>query len=211
MPEMDFVDEVLEDLEGVSGAEEDEEELDDLIGELVDVGAIDEVGAARVMRSRGPAKRRNLKRLLQRSRRHVPRGARGLPSPPFGRSARDTERRAPLGFVEDASGAFFFTLAAVIGATTTMRAKVSRAAHPDRLLIVPSAPGAVIQSAQVGDEEQLLAPGAPVELYSTAALGDLLPDNFSPVGPALDFVVVLQNTTAAAITGTIGIKAGVKR
>lgn len=210
MPDPDFVDEVLEDLEGVSG-EGDEEYIDELVGELVDVGAIDEVGAARVTRSRGRSKKHALTRLLRNARSHIPRGARRLPSPPFGRSARDTERRAPLGFTEDATGAFFFTLAAVIGATTTMRAKVSRAAHPDRLLIVPSAPGAVIQSAQVGDEEQLLAPGAPVELYSTAALGDLLPDNFSPVGPALDFVVVLVNTTAVAITGTIGIKAGVKR
>ncbi len=50
-----------------------------------------------------------------------------------------------------------------------------------------------------------------MELYSTAALTDAVPDNFSPLGPALDFVVVLKNTTAVAITGTIGIKASVKR
>lgn len=208
----DFMDEVLEDLAGgVSGADEDEM-LDDLVGELVDVGEIDEVGAAKILQAPSYlAKRNAVKRLMRRAKRRIPRGAGNLPSPPFGRSARDTERRAPLGFTEDSTGSFFFTLAAVIGATTTMRAKVSRAAHPDRLLIVPSAPGAVLQSIQVGDEEQLLAPGAPVELYSTAALTDTKPDNFSPIGPALDFVVVLYNTTAVAITGTIGIKAVVKR
>ena len=92
-----------------------------------------------------------------------------------------------------------------------MRGKVSRAAHPDRLLIVPSAPGMVLGSIKVGDEEQLLAPGAPVELYSEAAMTDAVPDNFSPIGPALDFDVVLVNTTLAPITGTIGIKATVKR
>lgn len=216
MPESDFIDDVLDELEDdeVSGfdSEEDDGDEEEMIAELVEVGAIDEVGAARVRSTRGrKGRRRLLRNMLRKQRRRIPRGARGLPSPPFGRSARDTERRAPLGFIEDGSGAFFFTLPAVIGGTTTMRAKVSRAAHPDRLLIVPSAPGAVLQSAQVGDEEQLLAPGAPVELYSTAALTDQIPDNFSPIGPALDFVIVLTNTTAVAITGTIGIKAAVKR
>ena len=90
-------------------------------------------------------------------------------------------------------------------------ADISREAHADRLLIVPSAPGVVFQSIKVGDEEQLLAAGAPVELYSTAALTDAVPDNFSPLGPALDFIVTLQNTTAVAITGTIGIKAAGRR
>ena len=82
-----------------------------------------------------------------------------------------------------------------------MTGKVSRVAHPNRLLIVPSGPGAVLQSIKVGDEEQVLAAGAPVELYSTVALNDTIPDDFSPVGPALDFVVVLENTTVVAITG----------
>lgn len=133
------------------------------------------------------------------------------PSPEFARSSRDTKRRAPLGFTEETTGAKFFTLAAVIGASTTMRAKVSRAAHVDRLLIVPSGPGAVIQSIFIGDEEQVLAAGAPVELYGPDALTDSVPDNFSPIGPALDMLVVLVNTTAVAITGTIGVKASVRR
>ena len=204
--EEDYVDSILEELDEVSGDDDDAEEF---IAELVEVGAIEEVGARSMRGLRGSKRAQMLRKLMRRKRRT--RVGRGLPSPPFGRSQRETERRAPLGFVESSSGAFFFTLGAAIGATTTMTAKVSRAAHPDRLLIVPSAPGVVLQSIKVGDEEQLLSAGAPVELYSTAALTDAVPDNFSPVGPALDFIVVLVNTTAGAITGTIGIKAAVKR
>ena len=135
----------------------------------------------------------------------------GKPSPPFGRSARETSRRAPLGFSELGTGARFFTLLAGVGQTTTMHAKVQRTAHVDRLLIVPDAPGAVIQSIMIGDDEQVLSPGAPVELYSEFALTDTLPDNFSPLQTALDFIVTLQNTTAGPITGTIGCKARVER
>jgi hypothetical protein len=207
--EEDYVDSILEELEEVSGDGEDD--ADEFISELVEVGAIEEVGATRLRGMRGSARARALRKLMRKSRRARTRRGGGLPSPPFGRSQRETERRAPLGFVENTTGAFFFTLAAAIGATTTMVAKVSRAAHPDRLLIVPSAPGVVLQSVKVGDEEQLLSAGAPVELYSTAALTDAVPDNFSPIGPALDFITVLLNTTAGAITGTIGIKASVKR
>lgn len=161
---------------------------------LVEVGALTEVGAEAIRQARGNRRM----------------GGR-LPSPPFAKTAPSTERRAPAGFIEDGTGAFFFTLAAAVGATTTMRSKVSRAAHVDRLLIIPSAPGAVIDSIKIGDETQELASGAPVELYSAAALTDRLPDNFSPIGPALDMIVTLRNTTAVAITGTIGFKAGVKR
>src|SRR4029078_4026017 len=134
-----------------------------------------------------------------------------LASPPFASSARDVQRRAPLGFVEDGTGANSFSLAAAIGATTTMRAKVSRAAHVDRLLIVPRDPGVVIESIKVGDEEQTLASGVPAELYGQEALTDSVPDNFSPIGPGLDFIITLKNTTAGAITGTIGTKASCKR
>jgi hypothetical protein len=126
-------------------------------------------------------------------------------------SSRATERRAPLGFTEDGTGRNFFTLAAAIGSITTMRAKVSRVAHVDRLVIVPSLAGAVIESIKVGDEEQTLASGVPVELYGVSALTDTVPDNFSPIGPGLDFIITLRNTTAVAITGTIGTKAAVKR
>jgi hypothetical protein len=206
----DYVDAVLAEAEDVSGIYGDEGEGygdEETIWGLVEVGALEEVGAQRVLATQGRQQRAAaLARVLGKR----PVGA-PMPSPPFARSARDTTRRAPLGFVEDGSGAFFFSLAAVVGATTTMRAKVSRTAHTDRLLIVPSAPGVVMQSVQVGDEEQLLSAGAPVELYSVAALTDSVPDNFSPLGPALDFVVTLFNTTAGAITGTIGIKAAVDR
>lgn len=193
----DYMDEMLEDFEEVEGLDDD---ADDEIGQLVEVGALTEVGA------------RRLRRALRKSKRKSYRGVgRGLPSPPFARSARDVQRRAPSGFIEDGTGANFFSLAAAIGATTTMRSKVSRAANVDRMLIIPSAPGAVISSILVGDEEQALATGAPVELYGPAALTDTMPDDFSPIGPALDMVVVLRNTTAVAITGTMGFKAQVKR
>ena len=196
MPQ-DYVDEMMEEDFGVSGEADDAEEE---IGQLVEVGALTEVGA------------RRLRKAIRKGRgRRGGGGMWGRPSPPFGRSARDVQRRAPSGFIEDGTGANFFSLAAAIGATTTMRSKVSRAANVDRLLIIPSAPGAVLQSIQVGDEEQALAIGAPVELYSPAALTDTLPDDFSPIGPALDLVVVLRNTTAVAITGTMGFKAAVKR
>jgi hypothetical protein len=177
--------------------------IDDHVSGLVEVGALTEVGARRakkVMRAgiaQGIAKKKQ------------PGG--NLASPPFAMSGRDTERRAPLGFTEDGTGANFFSLAAAIGATTTMRAKVSRVAHVDRLLIVPSATGSVISSILVGDEEQALASGVPSELYGTSALTDTVPDNFSPIGPGLDFIVVLKNTTAGAITGTIGTKCACKR
>lgn len=185
---------------------------DDVVGDiegeiegLVEVGALTEVGAAKV--------RRRLNSIRQRTASGTPRRAigSGLPSPPFAMSGRDTERRAPLGFSEDGTGRNFFTLAAAIGAITTMRAKVSRVSHVDRLLIVPSAAGAVIESIKVGDEEQTLASGVPVELYGTSALTDTVPDNFSPIGPGLDFIITLRNTTASAITGTIGTKAACKR
>lgn len=193
----DYVDELLSATQSsaaVSGGTMNGEEMQEAIeeiGRLVRIGELTEVGA------------QNLKKQLS--------DAKALPSPRFARSSRDTERRAPLGFIEDVTGRAFFTLAAAIGATTTMRGKVSRVAHVDRLLIVPSAPGVVIASIKVGDSEQSLASGVPVELYGASALTDVEPDNFEPLGPALDFIITLQNTTAGAITGTIGCKAGCKR
>lgn len=214
MPD-DFVDELLADAgepaarQQVSGGHMDDESamIEDFqseIGALVSVGALDEVGAAKLQRvARGMVA--NLKAALH------PGGRKPLPSPPFERSARDTERRAPLGFVEDGTGNNFWALPAVLNSRTVMRGKVSRVAHVNRLLIVPSAPGVVIESIKVGDEEQTLASGVPVELYGTTALTDTEPDNFSPLGPALDFAVTFKNTTAGAITGTIGCKAACKR
>jgi hypothetical protein len=165
-------------------------DMESTIAGLVHVGALTEVGAEAL-------------RVATAGATH------GLPSPAFQRSARDTARRAPCGFVEDGTGAFFATVGA--GLTTTMRAKVSRTAHVNRLLIVPSAPGLVLDSIKVGDEEQLLASGCPVEIYSAPALTDTLPDNFSPLGPALDLIVTLRNTTGATITATIGFKAECRR
>jgi hypothetical protein len=206
----DFVTQILRATPAVSGAGvgmsmyddvsgDDVSGLDDTISGLVSVGALTEVGAA----------------AIRKKARHGGGGGghamARLPSPPFAQSGRDTERRAPLGFTEDGTGAAFFSLPAVLGSTTTMRAKVSRVAHVNRLLIVPSAPGVVIDSIKVGDEEQTLASGVSVELYGATALTDTVPDNFSPIGPGLDFIVTLKNTTAGAITGTIGTKATCKR
>ena len=158
---MDYVDSVLEDVSGGGGGDG----MEEAVWGLVEVGALEEVGAQRMLATQGrQARAAQLAQVLGKT----PVGS-AMPSPPFARSARDTTRRAPLGFVEDGSGAFFFSLAAAIGATTT------------------------------------------IELSSVDALTDTLPDNFSPLGPALDFVVVLFNTTAAAVTGTIGIKAAVDR
>jgi hypothetical protein len=184
-------------MDDVSG--DDVSGLEDQISGLVSVGALTEVGA------------RALRATVRRGAPAPSNVGKGLPSPPFAMSQRSTERRAPLGFIEDGSGANFFTLAAAIGAITTMRAKVSRVAHVDRLLLVPSAAGAVIESIKVGDEEQTLASGVPVELYGTSALTDTVPDNFSPIGPGLDFIITLRNTTASGITGTIGTKCACKR
>ncbi len=197
----DFVDELLSvtqssgAISGI-GAGMNQSDFENEIGGLVEVGHLDEIGAAKVS---------NLVKRLTAA------ATGGKPSPAFARSSRDTERRAPLGMTEDGTGRSYFSLAATIGATTTMRGKVSRVAHVNRLLIVPSAAGAVIGSIKVGDEEQCLAGGVPVELYGASALTDTEPDNFSPLGPALDFILQLVNTTASAITGTIGCKALVKR
>lgn len=125
------------------------------------------------------------------------------PTVPFGRSDRALFRRAPLGFPNG-------TILA--GASSNfVTQQVSRVFHPDRLLIIPSAPGVVVDSIRVGDEEQTVTPGTPVELYGTAALTDTLPDNFSPVQTGTTVTVNLRNTTGAPIDVTIGMKGGVQR
>lgn len=202
----DFDDDVAGDDDEIGLDPETNEYINQQVAGLVAVGELTEVGAKRAKKV--IKKAALAKRAATPANRTAPRGPMNQR---FSQSSRDTERRAPLGFTEDGTGKNFFTLAASIGSTTTMRAKVSRAAHVDRLLIVPSAPGAVVQSIQVGDEEQVLAPGVPAELYGASALTDSSPDNFSPIGPGLDLVVTLRNTTAGAITGTIGTKCQVKR
>lgn len=125
------------------------------------------------------------------------------PAPPFARSVRSTLRRAPLGLPSNTvplNGTFNF-----------VSQQVSRVFHPDRLLIVPSAPGLVIDSIRIGDEEQTLTPGTPVELYGTAALTDTKPDNFSPVQTGTTVTITLRNTTAGNISVTLGMKGGVER
>jgi len=209
----DFVDDVLSAMGGgpsVSGFLPSDVER--MVSGLVEVGALEEVGAEAVRQAAAGAPANQLRSVLQRAAQMAQsRIGKAKPAPTFARSARETTRRAALGFQEQTSGARFFTLPAVIGASTIMIGKVSRKAHTDRLLIIPSAPGAILMSIKVGDEEQLLNPGAPVELYGEAALTDSLPDNFSPLESALDMLIQLQNTTAVAITGTIGLKAGVER
>lgn len=183
-----------------------------MIAGLMRVGALSPVGAeaAQAAMDRGDS-HTAAQIIAQESRGGPPRTGTNLPNPSFYRSPRETSRRAPLGFRQSGSGAAFFTLPGGVGQTITMEGKVSRVAHIDRLMIIPSAPGAVIQSIMIGDEEQVLSPGAPVELYSDFAITDPLSDDFSPLQSALDFKVVLANTTVAPITGTIGCKARVER
>lgn len=125
------------------------------------------------------------------------------PTVPFGRSARDLLRRAPLGFPAAS--------VAANASATSVSQQLSRVFHPNRLLIIPSAPGLVIDSIRIGDEEQTLTPGTPVELYGVEALTDSLPDNFSPVQTGTTVTLLLRNTTGATITATIGMKGGVQR
>ena len=126
-----------------------------------------------------------------------------LPSPDFYRSGRYVRRRAALGFPSS-----------TIPANTALMVatqQVSRVFHPDRLLVVPAAPGLVIDSLLVGDEEQMITAAAPVELYGTQALTDRLPDNFTPVQTGTTVRITLRNTTGADIDVTAGMKGGVER
>ena len=137
----------------------------------------------------------------QQMRKRLPGAA--PPTVPFGRSDRSLFRRAPLGFPE-------FSIAA--GASVAfVTQQVSRVFHPDRLVVIPTAPGCVIDSIRVGDEEQTVTPGTPVELYGVNALTDTLPDNFSPVQTGTTVTILIRNTTGAPITCTVGMKGGVQR
>jgi hypothetical protein len=180
---------------------DDDDDGESQVAGLVTVGALSRVeGAAAVRNLR---KGKSLKAAVSQ--------ARGLPSPNFETTAPETERRAPLGFVEDGTNAVGWSLAAVLGDTTVIRAKVSRPTHINRLLLIASAAGAVITSLKIGDVEQMLNGAVSVELYGTAALTDPVPDNFDPLKSGTDCIITLQNTTAGAITGTAGAKATVER
>jgi hypothetical protein len=182
--------------------EEDYEEIESQVAGLVTVGALTRVEGAKAVRT-----------LRQGgSMKQAIRAARGnLPSPPFETTGPETERRAPLGFVEDGTNSVGWSLAAVLGDTTIIRAKVSRPTHINRLLLIASATGAVITSLKIGDVEQMLNGAVSVELYGTAALTDPVPDNFDPLKSGTDCIITLQNTTAGAISGTAGAKATVER
>lgn len=121
----------------------------------------------------------------------------------FVRSSRDVLRRAPGGFPT-------FSLAASIGTTTTLSIKTSRPTDITRLVAVPSGPGIVMDSFKVGDEEQLLTSGVPVEMYG-AAVYDQRPDNFTTLPAGIDLTIQLRNTTAGALTCNIGFKGEVRR
>jgi hypothetical protein len=184
--------------------DDDDGDFGEAIEGLMEVGALDEVGAAAVKKlvNRGVALKRAVRSVTSKG---------GLPSPSFETTAPATKRRAPLGFLEDGTGSVGWSLAAVLGDTTIIRAQVSRVTHINRLLLVASAVGAVITSLKIGDVEQMLNGAVSVELYGTAALTDTLPDDFSPLKSGTDCIITLQNTTAGAITGTAGAKAFVKR
>lgn len=121
----------------------------------------------------------------------------------FVRSSRDILRRAPGGFPS-------FSLAAAIGATATNAITVSRPVDISRLTITPSGPGIVMDSMKVGDEEQLLTSGVPVEMYG-ATVYDVRSDNFTTLPAGIPLTIVLRNTTAGALTANIGFKGEVKR
>lgn len=224
MANNDYVSEILQRVSGdgdVAGDDDEiglddqtEQYIDGQVAGLVEIGALTEVGrraAKKTIRKGilagrgGSSPAANTQQGQQRPM------ANAQQNQQFSRSARDTLRRAPLGFSEDGTGKNYFSLPATIGATTTMRAKVSRPAHVDRLLIVPSGPGVVVDSIKVGDEEQCLAGGVPAELYGASALQDSQSDNFSPIGSGIDMIITLKNTTATAVTGTIGVKCSVQR
>lgn len=119
------------------------------------------------------------------------------------RSSRDVMRRAPAGFPT-------FSLAAAIGAVSVQSIKVSRPVDITRLVMVPSGPGIVIDFMKVGDEDQLLTSGVPVEMYASGVF-DARPDNFTTLPAGIDLTIQLRNTTAGALTCNVGFKGEVKR
>jgi hypothetical protein len=113
------------------------------------------------------------------------------------RTKGEVRKRAAIGF-----GAFSI----VTLGQATLTARVQRAFHPDRLLIVPSAVGLLFLSIRVGDEEQLLNPGVSAEAYGPSALADSRTDDFTPCAPGMDLSLLLSNPTAGTITGSATMK-----
>lgn len=68
---------------------------------------------------------------------------------------------------------------------------------PDRLLLMPSRAGLVIDSIKVGNREQLMAGGVPAELFSVRSQGG---DAFDPITRETSVQVVLRNSTAEMLS-----------
>lgn len=126
-----------------------------------------------------------------------------VPARQFGRSAREIARRAP-------GGVPGVTLLAALGDVKTTTVTLSRPVEISRLVLVPTAPGAVLDSLKIGDEEQLLSPGVVVELYDKTVY-DPRPDNFTVLPAGIPLSFTFRNTTAGAITVNIGFKGEVNR
>ncbi len=155
-------------------------EIEDLVNA---VGSEYEVGADGAVRRKA------------RPGQQAPRGQPG--SGLMARTKGEVRKRAAIGF-----GAFSI----VTLGQATLTARVQRAFHPDRLLIVPSAPGILFLSIRVGDEEQLLNPGVSAEAYGVNALADSRTDDFTPCAPGMDLTLMLSNPTLATITGSATMK-----
>lgn len=182
----------------------DEYEAGGDISGLVEVGVMEEVGRL-TAQGASPAA---IVAAVQRGAQQRAAIMRPHPSPPFGREAWNIQRRAPAGF-QTAAGVFSATVLAA--GQQILSCQVQRPTQIDRLLIVPSAPGLIIQSFTIGDVEQLLTPGVPVELYGVQSLTDSVPDNFSPLASNARCALTLFNTTGATITATLGFKANTLR
>lgn len=169
---------------------------------LAAVSGLDEVGLDEIGYMTDEEVGAKVKRAARRAAAAAPAATTAAPGS-FVRSSRDVLRRAPGGFPT-------FSLAATIGATSTQSIKVSRPTDITRLVAVPSGAGIVMDSLKVGDEEQLLTGGVPVELFG-AQVYDSRPDNFSTLPASIDLTITLRNTTAGALTCNIGFKGEVKR
>lgn len=87
------------------------------------------------------------------------------------------------------------------GGTAQMVAKPRVRLRVQLFFIKATHHGVVIDSVMVGDEEQLVSAGIPIEVLTEFEAEDLqwLP----PVGPFTDLTIVLRNTRLEPVTGTI--------
>lgn len=174
------------------------------------VSGLDQVGLAEIGYESDEEVGRKVKQMAAARARGVPMHAAHLAPAPanpaartFLRSSREVARRAP-------GGVPGVTLAAAIGDVKTTTVTLSRPVDISRLVLVATAAGAVLDSLKIGDEEQLLSNGVPVELYSST-LFDPRPDNFSTLPSGIPMTFTFRNTTAGAITVNIGFKGEVNR